>query len=102
MGILRLRESQIEGKVCDYAKKRGWLCYKFVSPARRSVPDRMFVKRRRVFFIEFKARGKRPTAGQWREIKRLRDEDIPVWVCDDVGHGKKMIDTEDRIVANQS
>ena len=47
-------EKQIEAKVCDYAKERGLLVYKFTSPNRMAVPDRMFIRPDgKVFFIEF-------------------------------------------------
>ena len=36
-------EKQIERKVCDYAKNKGLLAYKFTSPARAAVPDRLFI-----------------------------------------------------------
>jgi hypothetical protein len=54
-------EKQIEKKVCDYAKERGMLVYKFTSPNRMAVPDRLFIcPDGRVFFIEFKREGQSP------------------------------------------
>lgn len=51
-------EKEIEKKVCDYAKASGMLVYKFTSPARRSVPDRLFIPEgKSAFFIEFKREG---------------------------------------------
>ena len=47
-------EKDIEAKVCLYARDKGMLTYKFTSPARAAVPDRMFIYKGRVFFIEFK------------------------------------------------
>ena len=37
-------EKQIEAKVCDYAKTKNVLVYKFTSPARAAVPDRLFIR----------------------------------------------------------
>lgn len=86
-------EKQIEARVCDYAKDRGLLVYKFTSPARAAVPDRMFVAPSgKVFFIEFKASGKKPTVPQAREHQRLRDHGVLVFVVDNVDEGKAMID----------
>ena len=86
-------EKQIEQKVCDYAKDRGLLVYKFTSPARAAVPDRMFVAPSgKVFFIEFKASGKKPTVPQTREHQRLRDHGVFVFVVDNVDDGKGVID----------
>lgn len=86
-------EKQIEVKVCDYAKSKGLLAYKFTSPARAAVPDRMFITQDgRVFFCEFKAPGKKPTDAQAREHQRLRQHKVNVFVIDDVDEGKVMID----------
>jgi hypothetical protein len=85
-------EKDIERKVCDYAKKRGCLAYKFTSPGKRSVPDRLFITPTgRVFFIEFKREGKKPTDGQWREIHRLRDAEQDVFVVDNADAGKQIV-----------
>ncbi len=86
-------EKQIEAKVCDYAKERGMAVYKFTSPNRAAVPDRMFIYNGRVFFIEFKRGDQKPTEAQAREHERLRQQKINVFVIDDVEKGKWVIDT---------
>ena len=78
----KVLEKQIEAKVCDYAKERGM-----------AVPDRMFIYNGRVFFIEFKRGGQKPTDAQEREHDRLRQQKINVFVIDDVEKGKWVIDT---------
>jgi hypothetical protein len=61
-------EKQIEAKVCDYAKSKGVLAYKFTSPARAAVPDRLFIgPDGRMWFCEFKREGAKPTPQQERE-----------------------------------
>jgi len=86
-------EKQIEGKVCDYAKSKGVLAYKFTSPARAAVPDRMFISPDgRVWFCEFKRESQKPTAAQDREHTRLRQQKVNVFVIDNVAEGKTMID----------
>lgn len=85
-------EKDIERKVCDYAKSLGILCYKFTSPSRRSVPDRMFItKSGVVFFIEFKRRGEKPTAAQEVEIEKIRATGVQVYVVDNVDEGKGLL-----------
>jgi len=86
-------EKQIEAKVCDYAKAKGMMVYKFTSPARAAVPDRMFIYKGRVFFIEFKREGQKPTPAQEREHNRMRQHQINVFVVDNVDAGKECIDT---------
>ena len=86
-------EKQIEAKVCDYAKSKGLLAYKFTSPARAAVPDRMFIcPNGRVFFCEFKRQGQKPTDAQTREHTRLRGHNVTVFVIDNVADGQAMID----------
>lgn len=87
-------EKHIEGKVCDHAKKCGCLVYKFTSPARRSVPDRMFItKDGVVFFIEFKAPGRKPTVSQSSEIERLSNQGVPVFIIDSIEEGYNVINS---------
>jgi len=86
-------EKQIEAKVCDYAKSKGLLVYKFTSPARAAVPDRLFIlPNGRMFFCEFKRTGQKPTDAQEREHHRLRGHKVMVFVIDNVDDGRVMVD----------
>lgn len=86
-------EKDIEKRVCDYAKAQGCLVYKFTSPARRSVPDRMFIMShgKGVFFIEFKRRGKKLSEAQTVEKAKIENQGITVWVVDNVEDGKHAV-----------
>jgi molybdopterin-guanine dinucleotide biosynthesis protein len=46
-----------------------------------------------VFFIEFKALGKTPTTLQEKTIQRIREQNIKVFVVDDIEEGKKIVDS---------
>lgn len=85
-------EATIERAVCDYAKRRGWLAYKFTSPANRAVPDRMFVRGGVVLFVEFKSPGKKPTKLQAHEHDKLRAAGAWVFVVDNVDAGRELFD----------
>lgn len=86
-------EKQIEAKVCDYAKSRGWLVYKFTSPARAAVPDRLFISPAgKCVFVEFKREGQKPTPAQQREHQRLREQKVSVFVVDNVQDGMAVVD----------
>lgn len=86
-------ERDIEAKVCDYAKSKGWLVYKFTSPARAAVPDRLFIAPGgRAVFVEFKREGQKPTVPQEREHDRLRKQGVSVFVVDNVPDGKAVVD----------
>lgn len=77
-----MRESTIEAAHVSDAKTKGGAEYKFVSPSRSNVPDRIRLMpvppehrelvARYVRFREYKAPGRKPTAGQLREHDRLR------------------------------
>lgn len=91
--MANLLEKQIERSVCDYAKSIGFLVYKFTSPERAAVPDRMFITPKgKVFFIEFKREGAQATAPQKREHERLRAHGVTVFVVDSVEKGRASID----------
>lgn len=88
-------EKEIETKVCAYAKKLGVIHYKFTSPAKRSVPDRVFVlPGGRVFWIEFKRKGEMPRSAQAIEIAKLRQQGATVYIVNDVENGKRVIERE--------
>lgn len=91
--MANLLEKQIERSVCDYAKSIGFLVYKFTSPERAAVPDRMFITPKgKVFFIEFKREGAKVTPAQDREHERLRAQGVTVFVVDSVGKGRTAVE----------
>jgi len=86
-------EKQIEHTVCEYARSRDVLAYKFTSPNRMAVPDRLFIlPSGKMFFCEFKRTGAKPTEAQNREHQRLRQHNVNVFVIDNVAEGKLMVD----------
>ena len=86
-------EKEIEAAVCRYAREKfDAVVRKYTSPQHRNVPDRIFIfPKGKLCFIEFKATGKKPTAGQDREIQRLRDRGQIVYVVDSIDLGKTLI-----------
>ena len=92
-GDAMMLEKTIEKLVGDYAKVKGWLSYKWVSPGHIGVPDRIFVSPvGKVVFVEFKRLGKPPTQMQAREHARMRQQGCSVHVIASVDLGKAMID----------
>lgn len=91
--MANLLEKQIERSVCDYAKLHGMLVYKFTSPERAAVPDRLLITHTGVsWFIEFKREGAKVTAAQDREHDRLRNHGVTVFVVDSVEKGRATVD----------
>lgn len=88
-------EKEIESAVCKYAKEKGFEVYKFSSPNRAGVPDRMFIGAyQRAFWIEFKREGGTPTPVQTREAAKISSKGFAVYLCDSIVEGKSIIDSE--------
>ncbi|HHP9706330.1 VRR-NUC domain-containing protein [Yersinia enterocolitica] len=78
-----IREDSIEDHLVKEVKKAGGIAYKFISPGRRSVPDRLvLLPGGKVIFVECKAPGEKPTAAQLREHDKLRALGFTVRVLD--------------------
>ncbi|MGE4775179.1 VRR-NUC domain-containing protein [Yersinia enterocolitica] len=78
-----IREDSIEDNLVKEVKKAGGIAYKFISPGRRSVPDRLvLLPGGKVIFVECKAPGEKPTAAQLREHEKLRALGFTVRVLD--------------------
>ncbi|MDJ0905388.1 MAG: hypothetical protein QNI96_05170 [Woeseiaceae bacterium] len=78
--MAKITEKDLERYLVRQCKKHGVLCYKFSSPARRGVPDRVLIHNGTVLFLELKAPGKKPTQLQRHHLNLIDDEDVPaVW-----------------------
>lgn len=67
-----IREDRIEKHLVSEVQKTGGIAYKFVSPGRRGVPDRLVaLPNGKIIFVECKAPGEKPTPYQLREHARL-------------------------------
>ena len=86
---MQLLEKKIEKKVCDYAKSKGFLVFKFKGV--RGVPDRIFMKSGTVFFIEFKTQNGRLSPLQHKVIRDLKTQDIDAHVIYDAQSGFRLI-----------
>lgn len=95
-------EKDIERKGMDYARSNGQVEYKFSSPGRAAVPDRLKlapipewmrpIVAQFVRFVEYKRTGQKPTVAQEREHKKLRDMGFTVEVVDTVEQSKQITD----------
>lgn len=79
-------EAQIEAAVCKMAEGMGFLQYKFVSPGKRGVPDRLFATAKSytpiLFFIEFKRPGGVLSNHQIKVIKELKTKAVHTIIID--------------------
>jgi hypothetical protein len=86
-------EKVIEAAVVKFAQSKGCYVAKFTSPNRRSVPDRVFITPTgKVFFVEFKRGGEKPTLAQSVEHEKLRRVKALVFVVDNVERGKRIVE----------
>lgn len=81
-----LLEKELESNCTKKAKSLNIITYKFVSPAQRGVPDRIFIfPTGVVVFVEFKREGLLPTKLQQAHIDLIRAAGANVEVCDSPG-----------------
>ena len=80
-GFRKVREREIERVLVETVAAAGGIAYKFTSPARRGVPDRLIVLPGGcLFFAELKGDGGRLSKLQEVEITRLRQLGVRVEV----------------------
>lgn len=87
-------ESYIEREVCEVARELGILSFKFVSPANRGVPDRIFLYRGISMFIEFKREGvHKMDPLQEAQAFRLISSGFIVQICNNVNQGRALLES---------
>lgn len=65
-------ESEIESYFIRKAWQAGVMTFKFTSPGRAGVPDRILIADGRVLFVELKAPGQNPRRLQVEAVRRMR------------------------------
>ena len=78
-------ECELEEYGDAIAFSRGFLVRKLSWVGRRSAPDKFYAGNGVIFLVEYKRPGEKETGlsvGQKREIKRLRDVGVQVYVID--------------------
>ncbi|WP_374312494.1 VRR-NUC domain-containing protein [Dongia sp.] len=89
---MSVKENVVEGTLVAEVKRHGGVAYKFSSPARRNVPDRLVdLPGVPLFFVECKRPGEKPRKAQEREHARLRSRGKTVWVIDAVDQAKTLV-----------
>lgn len=68
MGV---RENKVETYLDKEVTKLGGLTYKWVSPGRDGVPDRIIIYKGNVYFVEVKTKEGKISPQQTREISRI-------------------------------
>lgn len=85
-------EKKLEKSICKYAETFGIINFKFVSISNRGVPDRIFMTPNGyVFFIEFKSINGKCTALQEFQIKKIKKQNVDVFVVNNEEKGIEVI-----------
>lgn len=78
-----MRENKIERYLVKQVKAAGGLCFKWVSPGQKNVPDRIVMfSPSRICFVETKATGKTARKSQARMHAKLWRMGFPVVIID--------------------
>ncbi|MDY7044055.1 VRR-NUC domain-containing protein [Virgibacillus sp. M23] len=78
-----MRESDLEKRLKDKIEQLGGLCFKWVSPGRRGVPDRICIlPRGRTIFVEMKAPNGKLSPLQEKRIQELEKRKHEVYVLE--------------------
>lgn len=75
-------EGVIESYLTSRCEKLGFLCYKFVSPGNKGVPDRIVIGNGKTIFIETKKPGGAPRELQEYVMKKMKKSGAIVYVAD--------------------
>jgi len=89
---MQVLEKKIEQRVVDYAEGLGVLYLKLNLQGRRGWPDRLFLYKGRILFIEFKAPDEEPRKLQLYIHGILRANGFEVEVVDNEDEGYAAID----------
>ncbi|MBT8162922.1 MULTISPECIES: VRR-NUC domain-containing protein [Arthrobacter] len=82
--MARILENPVEHYLLAQCRKNGFLCLKFVSPARGGVPDRIIVTggEHGTVFVEAKRPGEQPTRRQQATHAKMRRFGAEIHVVD--------------------
>jgi hypothetical protein len=85
-------ETKTEIDVVDYAESKGVLQLKLNVIGRKGWPDRLFMYKGKIIFIEFKRAGKSPRKLQEYVHEKIRSHWFEVYVVDHYQQGVDLID----------
>jgi len=85
------RESKVEKTVSLYAEKLGMDQFKFTSPGKRAVPDRIFFFGVSTLLLEFKKKGEKPTPLQRNLLIKLQRKGTLVTWTDSMEEGIEIV-----------
>ncbi len=90
---VEVKEIDIEKAFCKYADKLGCKALKLIFLNKKGFPDRTIICHGgRIFFIEFKRKGKKPSPAQIVVRKILESFGFEYYICDTEGQAEYYLD----------
>jgi hypothetical protein len=90
---LEVKEVDIELAFCKYAIRSRCKAIKLVFLNKKGFPDRtVLCPGSRIFFIEFKRKGKKPSPAQILVRKLLESFGFKYYICDEIGQAESHLD----------
>lgn len=84
-------EKDVERTLCRYIKENGGMCIKLLCHQLIGLPDRLcLMPGGRVFFVETKTTGKKPSKIQNNVIGRIKNLGLDVYVIDSIENLKNI------------
>lgn len=91
------RESEVEAQIVGYAEGTGWWQTKFVPCGKNHIPDRLFIKRGVVLFIEVKRLNEEARKAQAVRHKEMGRYGAKVYTVDTFDAAKDILDNALRV-----
>lgn len=79
---IKILENKLEKKCVKYAESCGYITYKLQNTGQYGVPDRLFIRKGEIYFIEFKREGSKARKIQEYKIMQLKQHLMNVEVVD--------------------
>jgi len=91
--FIEMQEANVEKYLIGYVKDKGGLCLKFISASMRGLPDRIVIlPQGKIFFVELKAKGKKPRPEQTRVHKLFSSLGAKVYTADSKEKVRSVVD----------
>lgn len=91
--FIEMQEANVEKYLIRYVKDKGGLCLKFISASMRGLPDRIvIIPQGKIFFVELKAKGKKPRPEQKRVHKLFSSLGAKVYTADSKEKVRSVVD----------
>lgn len=91
--FIEMQEANVEKYLIRYVKDKGGLCLKFISASMRGLPDRIVIlPQGKIFFVELKAKGKKPRPEQTRVHTLFSSLGVKVYTADSKEKVRSVVD----------